>query len=543
VTIARILRLHLAATLCALVVLAAAAAPLRAASLETIPAILDSVQYSGFRYFWYEANPANGLIKDRSTPGSPCSIAANGFGLSAICIGIDHGWVTRSAGAARVLTTLQTFWNGPQGSATSGTMGYHGLFYHFLDMNTGLRFQPTVWHPELSTIDTALLLAGVLDAEQYFTGADATETQIRALADAIYRRVDWTFVRTCPPNCTPTIWMGWKPETGFSGFGAWFGYNEAMIMYLLAIGSPTFSIPGGSWSNWTAGYNWGTQYGYNYLLFAPLFGHQYSHCWVDYRAVNDTLMTRKGITYFENSRRATLAQQAYCIANPGGQTGYSATLWGITACDDPAGYAAHGAPPPQSENGTLAPTAAISSLPFAPEIVLPTIQNLYDNYKPQLWGAYGFRDAFNLRLNWVDAAWLGIDQGPIVIMIENYRNGSVWNRFMQNPYIQAGLAGAGFTPVTTGVPSAPVSAIELSPAQPNPFVTEATLNYRLPERARVTIRVFDVSGRSVGNLLDTDQDPGPHAVRIDGRPLPSGVYRCVIRAGEATASWTLVHVR
>ena len=345
-------------------------------------------------------------------------------------------------------TALQTFWNTPQGLATSGVCGYKGLYFHFLDMNTATR----TWSSELSTIDTALLLAGILDAKQFFDGPAPDEVLIRQLADSIYRRVDWTFVRTCNPTCCPAIRMGWKPESGFSTFGAWFGYNEAMILYLLAIGSPTHPILGCSWNTWTAGYDWETHYGYSYVRFAPLFGHQYTHCWVDFRHWNDAYMNARGITYFENSRRATYAQRAYCIANPGGFTGYGANLWGLTASDDPPPdplYLAHGAPPAENDNGTITPTAAISSIPFAPEIAIPVIENLWNNYKSVLWGPYGFRDAFNLTLNpdWYGTDVLGIDQGPIAIMIENYRTGRVWNRFMQNPEIVAGLQGAGFTAV------------------------------------------------------------------------------------------------
>jgi len=300
-------------TLIILLALLACASPARA---QNTAALLDSIQYSAFRLFWYEANPSNGLIKDRNTPGSPCSIASLGFGLSAICIGIDHGWVSRDDGKARVLTALQTFWNGPQGSGASGFIGYQGLYYHFLDMSTGLR----TWTSELSTIDTALLFAGIIDCKQYFTGGDATETQIRTLADQIYGRADWAFMQ----NGNPGIMMGWNPENGFNNFGQWIGYNEAMILYLLAIGSPTHPVLGSSWNTWTSGYVWRTGlYGQDYLIFPPLFGHQYSHCWVDFKVVNDAYMTGKGITYFENSRRATYAQRAYCIANPLHWTGYS----------------------------------------------------------------------------------------------------------------------------------------------------------------------------------------------------------------------------
>lgn len=333
-----------------------AATPARA---QTTDALLDSIQASGFRYFWYQANPSNGMIRDRSTAGSPASIAAVGFGLSSICIGADHGWVPRYAAAGRVLTTLRTFWWGVQGPATSGTIGNFGLFYHWLDMNTATRM--VSWNSELSTIDTALLLAGILDCRQYFTGGDSIETQIVQLADSIYRRCNWNAVAQ---GGTGPIYMGWQPTTGFTGYGWWKGYNEAMIMYLLAIGSPTHAVHPNVWKGWwCTGYQWATHYGRSFYQFPPLFGHQYSHCWIDFRGVQDDSMRARGITYFENSRRATLSQRDYCIANPSGFLGYSDSLWGITASDDPFGYSARGAPPNQGDNGTLVPTAPLSSMP------------------------------------------------------------------------------------------------------------------------------------------------------------------------------------
>src|SRR5215831_12767203 len=228
--------------LLALLLMTAVARPARAIEQG---ALLDSLQYRGFLYFWEQANPANGLIKDRSTSTSPASIAAVGFGLSSICVGVDHGWVSRSDAAQRVLTTLNTFWTGPEDSLATGQIGYRGFFYHFLDMNTATR----TWSSELSTIDTALLFAGILDCKQYFRYIDPNEDQIRALADSIYNRADWAFMQ----NGNPGILMGWKPETGFSGFGQWIGYNEAMILYILALGSPTHAVPTTAWARWTSG--------------------------------------------------------------------------------------------------------------------------------------------------------------------------------------------------------------------------------------------------------------------------------------------------
>jgi len=494
--------------------------------------VLDSLQYTAFRYFWDEANPSNGLIRDRSTSGSPCSIASTGFGLSAICIAADHGWVTRDAARTRVLTTLQTFWNGPQGSATSGVIGYKGLYYHFLDMNTALRFMPSTWDPELSTIDTALLFAGMLDAREYFNGVHPNEVLIRALADSIYRRADWDFMR----NSTPGIGMGWKPSTGFQNFGKWTGYNEAMILYVLAIGSPTHPVPGTDWNVWTSNYNWSSPFPLQlpaYATFAPLFGHQYSHCWIDFRYTQDAYMRGKGSTYFQNSRLATLAQIEYARINGLIHSrDESDSLWGFTASDGPVysghfGYDAHGAPN-GFDDGTITPTAPISSLPFAADSVWPCIRNLYTNYRvAPLWGKYGFTDAFNpVSHPWVDTDWLGIDQGPIVMMIENYRTGAVWPRFMGNADVQRGMLLAGFQsfPAGVGEPVVHAGANALFDAQPTPFHGSTTIRFRLAQPGRVRLEVFDLLGRKVATLVDEPRAAGEHSATLDGTPLAAGIY-------------------
>jgi hypothetical protein len=420
---------------------------------------LEFLQRKAFDYFWLEANPANGLIRDRSRANSHCSIAAVGFGLTAIGIAIDHGWITRSQGRARVLRTLNTFWQSPQGIDVDGTIGYQGWFYHFLRMDNGRR----AWKCELSSIDTALFLAGALYCRGYFDGAEADEVAIRDLAGRIYARINWQWMS----DGRDSLAMGWHPESGFIK-ARWIGYNEAMILLLLGLGAPpsegAVSSPpsrqrvddaqkgplhAGFWREWTRGYQWNTSYGQSFVHFAPLFGHQYSHCWVDFRGIADDYMRRKGIDYFENSRRATLAQHAYCIANPGGFKGYSGRVWGLTACDGPGfgrfkAYSARGSPPSENDDGTIAPTAAAASIVFAPEICLPTLREFYDRFRPGIWTAYGFCDAFNLTADWWDPDVLGIDQGPILIMIENYRTGRVWKTFMKAPEIQRGLKAAGF---------------------------------------------------------------------------------------------------
>jgi hypothetical protein len=401
---------------------------------------LEYLQYTAFAYFWYEANPANGLIRDRSDPVSTASIAAVGFGLTALGIGIDRGWISRADGAERVLTTLRTFWEKPQGPQLTGTIGHNGWFYHFLDMETGLRAGTT----ELSSIDTALLLAGVLYAREYFDGMDLDEVEIRNLANLLFNRVDWHWMA----NGMSSLSHGWRPETGFIP-NRWIGYNEAMILYLLGLGAEVNPLPPAHWETWTSGYNWRTSYGREFVHFPPLFGHQYSHCWVDFRRNTDAYMREKGLTYFENSRRATLAQRDYCIANPGGFAGYSSNVWGLTACDGPGfapynAYIARGAPPPENDDGTIAPTAAGGSIPFTPEHSLPTLRHFYDQFRTNIWTGYGFRDAFNLTANWWGPHVLGIDQGPILVMAENFRSGRVWKTFMKSPEIKRGLAAAGF---------------------------------------------------------------------------------------------------
>ena len=412
-------------------------------TLSTVPnpfasndAFLDYVQQANFDYFWYAANPANGLVPDRSASGSACSISAVGFGLTAIGIGVDHGWITRTQAVARVLTTLNTFLSGPQGPGTTGVIGYKGWFYHFLDMNTALRASGS----ELSSIDTTLLLSGILYSKQYFNGTNADETSIRTMADAIFNRVNWTFMA----QGTDAVAMGWQPTTGFTGYGNWVGYDEGMILYLLGLGTATNPLPASAWNYWTSGYTWVTYYGESFVPFPPLFGHEYSHCWIDFRHIADAYMTNQNSTYFENSRRAALAQQSYCIANPLGWVGYGSNVWGLTACDGPTGYNAHGAPPALNDDGTIAPTAPGGAMAFAPDISLPTLQYLYSHGRTALWTQYGFIDAFNQSASWYDTAELGIDQGPIVIMIENYRTQRPWQLFMQNAEIQRGLQRAGF---------------------------------------------------------------------------------------------------
>jgi hypothetical protein len=292
------------------------------------------------------------------------------------------------------------------------------------------------------------------------------------------------------------------------------------------MGSPTYPVPADSWNYWMLGYSWQTQYGQTYVVFPPLFGHQYSHCWIDFRNIQDAYMRSRGIDYFENSRRAALAAREYCRVNPENHIGYSDSLWGITAGDGPFGYQARGAPPEQNDDGTITPTAAISSLPFAPEAVIPTARHMYNTLKTQLWGEYGFRDGFNIDFGWWATDVIGIDQGPIIIMIENYLTGSVWSRFMQNTVIQTGLAQADFQP-STGIGPDPgwwADAAGTISSAPNPFRDVTTIRFALSETGPVRLTVYNVAGREVARLVDEVRGAGPNEVQFSGEGLANGVY-------------------
>ena len=442
--------------------------PLDQTQRRAFDALLDELQQRTFDFFWQTANAANGLVPDRYPTPAPASIAAVGFALTAYPIGVERGWITRDQARERVLATLRFFYDAPQGQQPDGVAGYKGFFYHFLDMERGLRAR----HCELSTVDTALLLAGMLFCHDWFDGADDDEARIRQMVEVIYARVDWKWAQPRPP----LIALGWMPEDGFIGLD-WRGYDEGMIVYLFALGAPVHAIDASAWPAWCSTYDrsWGTYRGYQHLGFPPLFGHQFSHVWTDFRGIADPYMRARGIDYFENSRRATYSQQAYAIANPGGWKGYDGRVWGLSACDGPFngsrdyagsrrrffGYAARGTGLTRTyDDGTIAPTAVVSSLPFAPEIVLPSLQEMMRRHGERIYSRFGLLDAFNPSFDypvklaygrlvpgfgWVDNDYLGIDQGPIVAMIANDRDGLVWNVMRNNAYLVRGLLRAGFT--------------------------------------------------------------------------------------------------
>lgn len=412
---------------------------------------LGHLEEDTFRYFSEEMNPANGLVPDNTRQGAPSSIAAVGFALTAYPIGVERGYITRADAINRCLVTLRFFHDQPQGTGEDA-IGYNGFYYHFLDMNTGRR----VWNCEISTIDSTYLLAGALTAAMYFNRDTEDEAEIRKLAEALYARADWHWAQ----NRGLTVTHGWKPRR-FIKY-RWTGYSEALILYVLGLASPTYPLPEDSYRAWTRTYKWKKYYGHEFLYAGPLFIHHLSHMWIDFRGIQDEYMSSKAIDYFENSRRAVYAQQAYAMRNPKKFVGYGRFSWGITASDGPGpavrringrrvrfyDYIARSFPF-GPDDGTLAPWAVAGSLPFAPEVVLPSLSRINKDH-PEMTSVYGFKCSYNPTFNsgkkkgWVSQGYYGLDQGPIVMMIENYRSGLIWRLMRSCPYIVNGLRRAGF---------------------------------------------------------------------------------------------------
>jgi len=427
---------------------------------------LHTLQRNTFQYFWQETNPENGLIPDNTAGDDiPASIAGVGFALASYPVAVERSLVSRAQAVERTLATLRFFWNAPQGPMPDAT-GHRGFFYHFLEVTTGRR----VWQCELSTIDTTILIAGALTAAAYFDQATDDERELRKLADSLYQRIDWRWAQ----NGKATVSHGWTPEAGFERH-QWQGYSEALILYVLGLASPSEPLPQRSYEAWTATYRWKKLYDHEFLYAAPLFIHQLSHVWIDFRGIQDFFMRRQAIDYFENSRRATYVNRQYAIRNPKGFRDYGPHAWGITASNGPGpttrrvrgvtrrflGYVARGVPY-GPDDGTLAPWAVVASLPFAPEIVLPTLAHCTRAY-PNMENEYGLVCSINPtfpsrqsgRSGWISKNHFALDQGPVILMIENYRSGLIWRLMRSCPHVVTGLRRAGFTGGwLTGLPKA-----------------------------------------------------------------------------------------
>ena len=386
--------------------------------------LLEEMERTNYLYFWEQTNPQTGLVRDRFTVsgkdrGGVASIAATGFGLTSLCIAERRGYLSHAQARDRVLATLRFLWK---------KLPHHrGFFYHFADVNTGER----QWDSEVSSVDTAILLCGVLTCRQHFH-----HEEISDLAHAIFNRVDWTWLS----EDTALLPHGWMPEVGFLPY-RWDGYSELMMMYLLGLGSASHPLPADAWNAWQR-----TTFEYDGLryigAFAPLFVHQYSQAWFDFRGKRD-----RYADYFQNSVIATDVHRRFCLELAHQFPDYSEDLWGITASDSEHGYVAWGGPPAVGPiDGTVVPSAAAGSLPFLPQECLRVLRNMKNRYGDRAWCRYGLVNAFNPLKKWYDSDVIGIDTGIAILMAENARTGYVWDTFMKNYEARRGMERAGFQP-------------------------------------------------------------------------------------------------
>jgi hypothetical protein len=411
----------------------------------TVSGGLARLERPMFDYFWDNADPRTGLIPDRVPASSYSSIAAMGFGLTAYVIGAERHYVPRSAAVARSLLILRTLSRAP---------AEHGLFYHLIGLES---LRPT-WDSDVSPVDSSLLFGGIVTAESYFDGRSAQERELRSLAQRLLDRADWQWAAPRPP----AIAMDWTRKGGFAEHD-WTGYNEAMLMYILAIGSRTHPLPPAAWSAYAGGFSrtWGLHQGYEYIGFGPLFGHEFPEVWIDFRGIADPFMLAHGIDYFINSHRAVLAQRRYAVEDPDHWRDYGADIWGLSASDGPGdermevdgalrtfwGYKARGDDGDAPDDGTLAPLAVVAALPFAPRQVEAAIAALRSRFGARIYGRFGFVDALNPSFGpngWFDHDYVGIDTGAALAMVENYRSGLIWRVVRRNPNVIRGLRRAGF---------------------------------------------------------------------------------------------------
>jgi hypothetical protein len=387
-------------------------------------ALLEEIEQASFKYFWGQAHPDTGIVLDRCNARNPVtndlgSIAATGFGLTALCIGDKRGYVPTAEAQARVLNTLRFLWK--------KLTNHRGFYFHFANINTGER----LWDSEVSSVDTAILLCGILTCREHFA-----HSEISNLALDIFNRVDWNWLS----EDTPILPHGWTPEGGFLQY-RWGDYSEMMMMYLLGIGSSSHPLPPAAWDAWKR-----TLFEYDGIryigTFAPLFIHQYSQAWFDFRGKRD-----RYANYFQNSILATDAHRLFCLDLSKQFPDYSNDLWGITASDSKVGYVAWGGPPLTGPiDGSVVPCATAGSLPFLPEATMRVQRNIRKTYGDKAWTQYGFVDAFNPLTDWYDTDVVGIDVGITMVMAENARTGFVWETFMKNPEAQRGMNLAGFKP-------------------------------------------------------------------------------------------------
>ncbi|HHB79749.1 MAG TPA: hypothetical protein ENK85_11000 [Saprospiraceae bacterium] len=475
--------------------------------------LLDMVQAYTFRYFWDFAHPVSGMARERNTTSTVTS-GGSGFGVMAILVGIERGFITREEGLQRLLKMTNFLLNADR---------FHGVFPHWMNGATGAVIPFSQYDDGGDLVETAFLLEGLLTAREYFDGSVSEEVDLRQKITQIWEEVDWNWYRK---QTQKVLFWHWSPNYGWQLNHEIRGFNEAHIVYILAASSPTHPIPANVYhQGWvTNNYTTNASY-YGYPLEVggfrggPLFFSHYSYLGFDPRGIRDDYTN-----YFIRNTRHSLINRAYCIENPKNYEGYSEQSWGLTASDDPFGYLAH-EPTGNRDNGTITPTAALSSFPYTPEASMPALKYFYRELGDKIWGKYGFTDAFNVHENWYATSYLAIDQGPIIGMIENYRTGLLWQYFMKNPEIQTGLDKLGFVPDST------VSIFNIKPLDvdvvlfPNPVADHLQLNIQLDTSLSLSGKMTNGSGKTIQQIF-TNRDfvPGTHHLEIDLTGIPTGSY-------------------
>ncbi|NUM70404.1 MAG: T9SS type A sorting domain-containing protein [Ignavibacteriaceae bacterium] len=499
---------------------------------------MDMVQRATFRYFYDYAHPVSKLARERLGSGETVTTGGTGFGIGAILVGIERGFISRDLGKDHIVKMFRFLKNTAD--------KFHGAFSHWLNGTTGRVIPFSQYDDGGDLVETAFLVQGILTARQYFDANDPVENEIRQLATQIWEGVEWTWYQRA--SFLSDLYWHWSPNFGWQMNMRIKGWNEAQIIYLLAMASPTYGVPKRCYTQGWAGNNYtnGNTY-YGYKLFVgqsyggPLFFAHYSFQGFDPRDKKDAYAN-----YFLQNKHHTLINRAYCIANPYNHPGYNENCWGLTASDDHTGYGAHA--PYSNDNGTITPTAGISSMPYTPTESIELIKYLYRTYGSQVWGEYGFKDAFNVRNNWYASSYLAIDQGPIINGIENHRTGLLWNKFMSNPEVPAMLDSAGFVPDPSDVNEhnpGNLKGYEIPVNFPNPFNPSTTISFMLPERSEARIVIYDTSGKVVRNLFAGSAPEGENRFEWNGKDdfsstVPSGIYFYRIMTGGKSLNGKMV---
>lgn len=473
---------------------------------------LDMVQEYTFRYFYEYGHPTSGMARERLGSDDIVTTGGTGFGIMALIVGVHRGYITREEGVNRLLKIV---------SFLQFADRFHGVFPHWMNGKTGDVIPFSTFDNGGDLVETAFLMEGLLSARQYFNQNLLTENTLRDVITSLWEDVEWDHYSR---NDSGVLYWHWSPNFGWQMNFPLRGYNEALIVYLLAIASPTHPVDADYYhSGWAgAGYvNGNTWYGYKLFvgphLGGPLFFAHYSFMGFDPRNIKDAYAN-----YFDQNRNHTLINRSWCIDNPFNYEGYSENCWGLTASDDPFGYLAH-APGPGTDNGTITPAAAIPSMPYTPQESLGALKHFYREYGPDLWGEYGFYDAFNLKQDWFADSYLAIDQGPIINMIENHRSGLLWSNFMANPEITPALTAAGFVedPVSTKDEPLIASEWQVYPTFSNgEFYLQLNQisNHRMP-----TIAISDLMGRKLAFESQVKGDQLIH-IKLADNSITSGWF-------------------